>query len=85
MSDAPIDAPASAPSPALPGDPEDTPGTDFAARAAAPPRGLASELWGYLAANKKWWLTPILLTLLLFAALLVVSATGGGPFIYTLF
>jgi hypothetical protein len=85
MSDAPIDAPPSAPAPALPGAPEDSAAADFAARAAEPPRGLAAELWGYLAANKKWWLTPILLTLLLFAALLVISATGGGPFIYTLF
>lgn len=61
------------------------PADDFAARAEGPQPGLVAELWAYLKVNKKWWLTPIVLVLLLFAVLLVVSATGGGPFIYTLF
>jgi hypothetical protein len=44
-----------------------------------------SEFWGFLKANKKWWLAPILLMLLAFGALLLLSTTAAAPFIYTLF
>ena len=59
---------------------------DFAkaARAEAGP-GLLRELWGFLRANKKWWLLPIFLALLLLGALVLLAGTGLAPFIYTLF
>ncbi len=59
---------------------------DFAkaARAEAEP-GLIRELWGFLRANKKWWLLPIFLVLLLLGALILLSGTGLAPLIYTLF
>ena len=44
-----------------------------------------SELWAFMALNKKWWLTPIVLMLLLLGALIVLGGTGAAPFIYTLF
>lgn len=44
-----------------------------------------SELWAFMADNKKWWLTPIVLMLLLLGALIVLGGTGAAPFIYTLF
>ncbi len=56
-------------------------------RAAADPQGesLVCEYWGYLRANKTWWLLPILICLLLMAVLIVLSGTAAAPFIYTLF
>jgi hypothetical protein len=47
--------------------------------------GIFGELWGFMAHNKKWWLTPIVLMLLLLGVLIVVGGTGAAPFIYTLF
>jgi hypothetical protein len=47
--------------------------------------GIVGELWGFMAHNKKWWLTPIVLMLLLLGVLIVVGGTGAAPFIYTLF
>ena len=47
--------------------------------------GLLAELWGFMAHNKKWWLTPIVLMLLILGALILVGGTGAAPFIYTLF
>lgn len=47
--------------------------------------GLLRDLWGFLAANKKWWLLPILVVLLLFGLLLILGGTAAGPFIYPLF
>ena len=44
-----------------------------------------SELWAFMAVNKKWWLTPIVVMLLLLGALIVLGGTGAAPFIYTLF
>jgi Family of unknown function (DUF5989) len=44
-----------------------------------------SELFGFMAQNKKWWLTPIVLMLLLLGVLILVGGTGAAPFIYTLF
>ena len=46
---------------------------------------MVGELWEFLAANKKWWLTPIVALLLLVGALLLMSGTVAAPFIYTLF
>ena len=64
--------------------PED--GSDFAkaARAEARP-SLMREVWGFLRANKKWWLLPIFLVLLLLGLLILLSGTGLAPLIYTLF
>lgn len=47
--------------------------------------GLFSDLIGFMAENKKWWLIPILLVLGLLGGLLILGATGAAPFIYTLF
>lgn len=44
-----------------------------------------SELWAFMADNKKWWLTPVVLLLLLLGVLVVLGGTGAAPFIYTLF
>ena len=44
-----------------------------------------TELWGFMAHNKKWWLTPIVLMLLILGVLILVGGTGAAPFIYTLF
>ena len=46
--------------------PRDT-GDAFAAEAERDRPGFLRELWEFLAANKKWWLTPVVLTLLLVA------------------
>lgn len=44
------------------------------------------ELWSFLRARKKFWLTPIILILLLFGGLVVLSSGSAvAPFIYTLF
>ncbi len=44
------------------------------------------DLWGFMAARKKFWLAPLIIILLLVGILIVI---GGGsaiaPFIYTLF
>jgi hypothetical protein len=47
--------------------------------------GAASDLWGFVRENRKWWLYPVLGVLLLVGALLILTATAAGPFIYTLF
>jgi hypothetical protein len=47
--------------------------------------GFVREFFGFLAANKKWWLLPIIAVLLLFGVLVLLSSTGLAPFIYTLF
>ncbi len=44
------------------------------------------EIWGFLKARKKWWLTPIVLFLIILSALIVLtSGSAVAPFIYTLF
>ncbi|MBL8586489.1 MAG: hypothetical protein JNM23_07105 [Bradyrhizobiaceae bacterium] len=44
------------------------------------------ELWNFLRARKKFWLTPIILRLLLLGGLVVLSSGSAvAPFIYTLF
>ena len=47
--------------------------------------GPLGELWGFLRANKKWWLLPIIVVLVLMGALIILSGTAVAPFIYTLF
>lgn len=46
---------------------------------------VVAELWGFMAHNKKFWLTPIIVALLLLGVLVVLGGTGAAPFIYTLF
>jgi len=46
---------------------------------------LLVELWGFLRANKKWWMLPILIVLSLLTLLIVLAGTAAAPFIYTLF
>ncbi len=60
-------------------------GDEFARQAGVRPVGFLSEMWGFLASNKKWWLAPIIVLLLLFAALIALGSTAAAPFIYTLF
>ena len=64
---------------------ENSGGRDFASQAEQTRPGLLAELWEFLRHNKKWWLTPIILVLLLVGVFLFLAATGGAPFIYTLF
>ena len=48
--------------------------------------GLASELWAFMKARKKWWLMPLILLLVLIGGLLVFAQGSAlAPFIYTIF
>ena len=58
---------------------------EFLSQASGKQSGLISEFFGFLKANKKWWLTPIILVLLLVTVLIVLSGSAAAPFIYTLF
>ncbi len=60
-------------------------GTSFARQAEARQVGFLSEMWSFIAHNKKWWLTPIILVLLAFGLLIALGGTAAAPFIYTLF
>jgi hypothetical protein len=46
---------------------------------------LVSEFFGFILANKKWWMVPLLFVFLLFAVVMFLAGTGAAPFIYTLF
>jgi uncharacterized protein DUF5989 len=47
---------------------------------------LASELFSYMSARKKWWLLPILIVLLIFGGLIILAQGSAiAPFIYTVF
>lgn len=47
---------------------------------------IVKELWDFLKARKKWWLTPIILFLLMLGLLIVLTEGSAlAPFIYTLF
>jgi len=62
------------------------PSNDFEKAATEEHRsGFLRELWGFLRANKKWWLLPILIALLLFGLLILLGGSGLAPFIYTIF
>ena len=58
---------------------------EFLKQASGKQAGLVSELFGFLMANKKWWLAPILISILLLGLLVVLGGTAAAPFIYTLF
>ena len=58
---------------------------DFAAHAQKQQVGIVREFGGFLATNKKWWLTPIIVVLLLIGVLIFLGGTVTAPFIYTLF
>ena len=58
---------------------------DFARQASTGQTGFLQEVWLFLRANKKWWLTPLLVILLVFGALVALGGTAVAPFIYTLF
>lgn len=49
--------------------------------------GFWSEFFGFIRANKKWWLIPLIVMLLLIGGLLLLAGqhTALAPFIYTLF
>ena len=47
--------------------------------------GFFAELWGFMRANKKWWLMPIIAVIIVFSLLIFLSGTGVAPIIYTLF
>jgi hydrogenase/urease accessory protein HupE len=45
-----------------------------------------AELWAFLRARKKLWLTPVLFVLVLLGGLVVLTQGSAlAPFIYTLF
>lgn len=46
---------------------------------------LAGELWGFVMANKKWWMIPILVMVLGLGLIVFLGGTAAAPFIYTLF
>jgi hypothetical protein len=47
---------------------------------------LASELWLFMRARKKWWLLPLLVILVLVGGLLIIAQGSVlAPFIYTIF
>ncbi|HYT68191.1 MAG TPA: DUF5989 family protein [Vicinamibacterales bacterium] len=55
-------------------------------RNAAGGAGTIRELFGFLAARKRYWLIPFVVVLLILGVLIVVGeVTGVAPFIYTLF
>jgi hypothetical protein len=47
---------------------------------------LLSDLWGFMKAEKKFWLAPAIIVLLIVGAMVILSQfTVVAPFIYTLF
>ena len=58
---------------------------DWTRHADAAPRGLLVEVWGFMKANRKWWLLPLVLAMLLVGALVLLGGSPAAPFIYTLF
>lgn len=45
-----------------------------------------AELWEFLRARKKFWLTPIVIMMLIFGGLMILTkGSAVAPFIYTLF
>lgn len=61
------------------------PRDDWERHADETPRGLLVEVWGFMKANRKWWLLPLILSLLLVGALVLLGGSPAAPFIYTLF
>ena len=46
---------------------------------------LFRDIWGLIAATKKYWLIPLILILLGLGLLIWAGGTAAAPFIYTLF
>ena len=47
---------------------------------------LVKELFAYMGARKKWWLSPVIFVLLIVGGLLVLAQGSAiAPFIYTVF
>ena len=47
---------------------------------------LLRDLWGFMKAEKKFWLAPAIVVLLIFGVLVIVAQFSTvAPFIYTLF
>lgn len=57
----------------------------FAEEHTRPRPSLASELWHFLATNKKWWMLPIVVVFAFFGVLMLIGGTAAAPFIYSLF
>lgn len=60
-------------------------GNKFENQAARKRTGFASEFFGFLKHNKKWWMLPMLAVILVLGALVLLGGTPFAPFIYTLF
>jgi hypothetical protein len=58
---------------------------EFEKHAQGKSSSVIGELFGFMRANKKWWLLPLVVVMLLLFALVTVGGTGAAPFIYTLF
>ena len=61
------------------------PKNNFAEQASGKRTGIASELFGFLRDNKKWWLAPIVLSVVMLGLLVLLGGSAAAPFIYTLF
>ena len=59
--------------------------SDFERQIGSARSNLATEFWGFLRENKKWWLLPIIVVFMFVGLLLVLGGTAAAPFIYTLF
>ena len=47
---------------------------------------LLGQIWGYVKAEKKWWLLPIVVMLLIVGSVLVLAQGSAlAPFIYSIF
>jgi hypothetical protein len=48
--------------------------------------GVAGELFGFFASNKRWWMIPMIIVLFVLGALIILAQSPAvAPFIYTLF
>ncbi len=45
-------------------------------------RGFLAEMFGFLKAEKKWWLLPLIVLIAILALLAVLGETPLAPFIY---
>lgn len=49
-------------------------------------RGMMGQIWGYVKAERKWWLLPMLVMLVVIGSLLIMAQGSAlAPFIYSLF